>query len=308
MFTTEKFSSDALFCVSALLAEFFGLYVIWQASNYSDVFIWLVIGAFVVDLVCAVGLHWYEGDKVYYQNLKRYFENNDTSPDDWSEDEKRPRKKVIWGITKFVFTLLLSSLAIGKILLYYYLPPQTIDGITVGICLSYLYVAYVHFFHTGYFLSEVLVKHHFIRSNYNKFNKLRRKKENKYYIHEYRTFKFKTVASLTTLHVDVGLHHLESIKPEANADNNNQFRTWVILTDDDLLSLIDVQETPEAASVVAKFGHDHQMEILRRNAQAMITRKDTEESPQRSGIDQVNLNLIKHSVKSSGGVEDNGKE
>ncbi|MEO0685919.1 MAG: hypothetical protein AAFY76_12975 [Cyanobacteria bacterium J06649_11] len=110
MFTTEKFSSDALFCVSALLAEFFGLYVIWQASNYSDVFIWLVIGAFVVDLVCAVGLHWYEGDKVYYQNLKRYFENNDTSPDDWSEDEKRPRKKVIWGITKFVFTLLLSSL------------------------------------------------------------------------------------------------------------------------------------------------------------------------------------------------------
>lgn len=290
MFTTEKYASDALFFLAAIIAEFFGLYVIWQASGFSQMFIWLVIGAFIVDLACAVGLHWYEGEKTLYQNKLHYFENNDASEDDWGEDEERPKKRLIWNISKFIFTLALSVLAIGKILLYYYLPPQTIDGITIGICLSYLFVAYVHFFHTGYFLAEVLVNHHFIRGNYSSFNKLRRKKENKYYIHEYRTFKFTTAASLITLNIDGGRHYLEAINPKNNGGNNYQFRTWGILTDDDLLTFIDAQETPDAVSVAAKFGHDHQMEILKRNAQALISRKE-EDDPLVQEIKQINVDL-----------------
>lgn len=279
LFTTEKYNSDTLFFVTAIIAEIFGLYVIWQASGFSRVFIWLVVGAFVVDLACAIALHWFEGDKTLYENELHKFENNKESGlNSWDIDSRMPKKKTKWKVLKFLAILLLSVLAVGKILLFYYLPPQQIDGITIGICLSYLYVAYVHFYHTGYFLSEVMLRVFFINSDYRKFNKLKNKSENKYFIPEYRRYVFSSDVNLIELSVDNGRHHLEAIDPKLNSDNNYQFRTWGILTDQDLVTFIDAQETAGAASEVSKYGHNLQMEILMRD-----TQKKTDKSRPSSG-------------------------
>ncbi len=279
LFVTDKFSSDRNFFFIAIVAELVGLYFIWQASGYSNTFIYLVVGAFVVDLFAAIGLHWYQGEKSLYENLLYRFENfekveKSTKTDNsiWVEPKtyEGPRKRTIWIVTSFIFMVLIVGLALGKIVLYYFLPPMSIDGITVGIFLSYLFVAYVHIFHTGYYLAEIWVDHFTFSPDWRSYNRLKNEKDNKYLTKDYRKHPFKCAIELVNVAPN-GRHFLEAIDPIANQGLNYQFRTWGILTDEDLQKMIDDQLTTEAQSIVAKFGHDLQMEILNREGAVLAT-------------------------------------
>lgn len=282
LFTTEKFASDQLFFIVAIIAEGVGLYFIWEASRFSTTFIYLVIAAFLVDIFSAIGLHWYSGDKLNYENQMRLYENFVKSENEWDNDGKLPVKSIWWPITKYIFSVFIIGLALLKIAAFYLLPPQTIDGITIGICMSYLFVAYVHLFHTGYFISEVLVDKWFFRRSYNKYYKLGKGVENKSLTLEHRESKFNSgQVSLTKMIIENGRHVLEPINSAANGGNNYQFKTWGILTDNDLQNFIDGQDTPEAVGVIAMHGHRHQMDILIRDAQV-----ETEVGSKDQEIDQ----------------------
>jgi hypothetical protein len=148
-FFGTKESSDAVLFWLALILELVGFVLIYSSAQ--DPIVGPVIGfAIIVDIVLAIILHLPAGKICYFKN-KAIWDSANVQP----YKTKVQKLKYKWYVIVCYFFLWIF--AIGKAA---YVLGLNRDMQTLGILmfLVYLIIAYIHSFHTGYYLANVAFK------------------------------------------------------------------------------------------------------------------------------------------------------
>lgn len=263
LFSTYNYSSDQLIYFITILLEIFGVWIFVSVSGSPDL-IYFAIGFITMNHILVFLSHFISQEKICYAKNLQYLNELIFSKQDDPFSEKPSSSNKKWLLLKLLFGGLITAIAIFKVIFYYYLIGGIIDILSIGIFITFITIAFFHIFHTGYFFSELIVRHSLER-DYRKFLKIGKSNQNKYWIKGYRTFHFQSEIDLVPVTIDNGRHHLEKIS-ESLKNNTYQFRSWGILTDEDISMMSSTQKTPNSKIIVNSRGLEHQLQILNRDS------------------------------------------
>ena len=147
-YNTSGFSIDAIMFLIALGLEILGVYNLMILGDFA---ITMALGLILIDVLAAFFAHFNQSIKIEMQNRIIV----ETDPFEQSQHKRKMNgwKKIVSFIAKFI----IIGLAIIKIFLFMGLIGfGTFNGLVLFIIVTYFIVAYIHIYHTGYFLYEII--------------------------------------------------------------------------------------------------------------------------------------------------------
>lgn len=297
LFNTYNFESDKTIYFIIIILELIGFWAIWNISGGSPSFIYFSIGMILLNHVIIIVSHFNSQGKICLASNQKYLYKTKQNKDDPFTKTLDNGEK--WQLMKSFFGLLVFILALLKSYLYYLLSGGIVDIINIGVIITFLLSAYFYVFHAGYFFSELIVNYH-LKKDYQKFLATGKSEQNKYWVKGYRVFPFHSEVPIAPITIDNGRHYLETISN--HSDYNCQFRSWGLLTDDDLATFSSAQTTPNASLIINSNGLDHQLQILNENAKKATTfQEQAKKKPSKSNgikaiIEEESINAVKLSM------------
>lgn len=249
LFQTSQFNLDAAAFTVIVIGEIYGLYNLFIVAQISILY---VIGLFLADLIFAICRHIPQGSICKKENLR-------VLTDDPDKQARLHRQIVNLHRFSLIFTLLILSIALFKIVSFYALQGGVFDGITFAISLSYGIVGILHITSTGYFLSELLVSFLVWRDR-NTF--LSNIENSRFTVKTTRKFYLKSHILLEN--DDVAQHRIYLDTDGQTSENGypQVMETWGVLTDNQLNDLIMQQKQAEQKRIVAIEGLRHQLDEI----------------------------------------------
>ena len=156
-FITSNFVNDKRLFWLAVMAELYGLYVLYNLLP-QPLFALLF---FVVDFILAFFSHILKGKLCLAINKKKLAENGDSfTPNKTStwELDKQSSKIIKIKLYEFIFYFLIIVLAIVKIKSFLDYSSQVVIAQKAFIWIVYIFCAYVHIKHTGFYIHEILFR------------------------------------------------------------------------------------------------------------------------------------------------------
>lgn len=246
LFQSSNFALDTFGFALALGLEGWGLVNLLQVGHLDPLF---VVFLFALDLVFAVCRHLPVGGI-------RERENRLVVVDDPAEKEKLLSEIRQRRLVMLLFTLLMLCIALFKVLSFQALQGGDFNGLTAAILVSYLITWVLHISVTGNFLFGLCTAA-FLRYDQARFVRGGHSRPAALSVTTYRRHSFPSRVPLAS--VKVYRHTLEPVAPD---NRTYELRTWGMLTDDQLHSLIGAQADSEAKRQVAVQGLTHQLDIL----------------------------------------------
>jgi hypothetical protein len=149
LFETVKYSQDKSLFGIAMVLEVIGCLLISALADWGLLIAGTVAALVMIDVFLAIGLHYKQGKICFHLNMAITTAANQGVQ---AGHINRVRKLKNWWLGK-ICIVLLWVFAVIKASAFYVLNPDTyIYGILMF--LIYSFIAYVHIYHTGYFLSE----------------------------------------------------------------------------------------------------------------------------------------------------------
>ena len=149
LFNTKGYSSDKSLFFFAMTLEVIGFLIISALADWGVLIAGTVLALVVIDVFLAIGLHWKQSQICLLSNKKATETRGGMAAIKLEAQIKKLKRW--WGGKLCV--ILLWVFAVIKASGFYVLNPDTyIFGILMF--LIYSFIAYVHIFHTGYFLAE----------------------------------------------------------------------------------------------------------------------------------------------------------
>jgi len=270
-FSTYGYKSDALCFFLILLFELWGLYNFWILLEQ----IVYAVSLFFADVLLAIASHLWVKKLCFAKNYLVLAKNgiiymNGKSPGDEIEIEKR--KILNYKFYGSVFQILIFFLALFKIFSFLGNLNDAVNGLSITIIFSYLLVAFLHCYATGFFLSEVI-------------RRMRRKAQYNFYLNSQNPLTEYTINNRREFDITINikqnhdnlhaiadnLNYRKSVQKIVKLENaktsnhilfENVLKTWGVLEDSELQNMIEAQKTTEQKECLAIYGLMHQMEIL----------------------------------------------
>lgn len=154
LYETANFNIDRFLFIIVLLLEAYGLYVLWNILP-NPLYAIIGLGA---DLFCAIFSHLGRKNICLAQNKKILAENGiSLTPRMAPEFERDKQSQIIknWKFYELFWYLLIAGLAFMKVLSILNYASGLVVGFKIFLTLIYISTAYIHIFHTGYFIYEL---------------------------------------------------------------------------------------------------------------------------------------------------------
>lgn len=146
LYNTSGFALDAVLFFIMLFLEVLGMYNLMQVGDFAFI---MAMGLIVLDVIFAIMAHANHANKIIQIN------NSITSAD---SRKQQSYKNQVNGVRKFISYIGkfgIIALAIFKIVAFQgLLGYGYFNGLSLFIIATYMVVAYIHLYHTGYFLFE----------------------------------------------------------------------------------------------------------------------------------------------------------
>jgi len=235
LYETYNFKVDRFLFILVLAFEFYGLYVFFNILPNP----FLAFIGFGVDLFFAIFSHIYKAKFCEAKNKKLLAEKGISFTDGKSPEYERvlQKKKKIWCVIWELFWYTgIAALALVKVLSIFSYAAGLVIGFKIFLILIYVSTAYIHIFHTGYFLSELWFR-------------LWLKKERKIVDHaKIERFKSDLIHDGLEVYRKFPLENLyktEKVNKQIILTPNEQklsvFNNWGILQDEELIGLVSAQ-------------------------------------------------------------------
>jgi len=232
LFNTKGYSLDKSLFSFAMSLEIVGFLIISALADWGVLIAGTVLALVVIDVFLAVGLHWKQNDICLLSNKKA---TKTPGGIEAIKLEAQIKKLKRWWGGKLC-VVLLWVFAVIKASAFYVLNPDTyIFGILMF--LIYSFIAYVHIYHTGYFLAEFRFRRT-LNKEVNKFLN----EDAKYIVPRFRKHGLKPANDLVLGEFKNEIHRDErGIRANALIDDNSKWNliTWGLMDDGDLGNMLD---------------------------------------------------------------------
>jgi hypothetical protein len=267
LFHTVHFTRDTFLFFILLALETWGLYNFLIAGKVNILYI---VVLFVIDVVLAVIRHSPVGRICELQNRLVY-------QDDAVQAAEYRRLIGHRQFFSLVISMLIILLAAGKMAGFYAVVGE-INGLTIGVLVSYLLVALLQILVTGYFTAQLMTDFSLWLDRRSYIRKTIKGTTSPLRIDDTATTEFPSVVRLTQY--QVGEHTLAArddttspaARPVADAtatsvplaaeERTYVLRSWGVLSDPNLYAFINAQPTDAARAVLARAGVRHQVEAI----------------------------------------------
>jgi hypothetical protein len=248
LFQTSHFTRDTACFLATIVLELWGLNNFLRAGQVALLYVAFL---FLLDIALAVLRHLPLGRVGELRN-RLVFERDEV------EREKARHSIRLRVLVSNLFAVLIGGLAAFKVLSFSAVHP-VVDGLTLGIMTSYAFVAILHITVTGYFLAGLVTDTslRLDRSDY-----IRRKDQSPLAIRRPVETVFETGTQMAPLALYGEEHGLYVSPAETPGRWRCVLRTWGVLRDQELHTLIREQQSPEAMAVLALHGVQHQVEKI----------------------------------------------
>lgn len=246
LFQTAQIKFDLAAFVVIIFGEIVGLANLWALGQVS---LFAIISLVLVDITFALGLHIPKGPINIAKN-ERVVEDD---PNEKARLEHKIRRLKPWILFCTVVILIVALIKMG---LFYVLQGAIFDGLTLAIVLSYAIVAILHITSTGNVIFEGILSFQIWRDR-SAFLSQNKKKSEPCTITDYREYKFQTDVELQT--VATTDHRLYK---DPDTKDKYILKTFGILKDHELQSLIMHQNNDKQQSILAIEGLRHQLDIM----------------------------------------------
>lgn len=252
LFQTAHFPRDAFAVVVIVLGEFYGLYNLFLVAQVSLAYFG---GVFLADFICAILAHLPQRTICMAKN-RLMFAKADEDENAIAKEKYKISKARRWS--RF-FASIIVLIALAKVVSFYGLQGGVITGVTLAVLLSYGVVAALHITSTGYWLFEFILRR-VVRWQKSNFLSADPGEKTKYDAHEARKYppvESETELEEATINGKHALHRRE--------DGIYILETKGVLTDHQLIKLIETQQKTSQKEVVAVEGLKRQLNILQRD-------------------------------------------
>jgi hypothetical protein len=251
LFNSYNYSKDSWFFFLAILLEVIGLGLIIHYGNFeAGNALLIAFVAVILDLAFAYAHH------LPQKNIQNH-KISLVLEDDEKELERIESKLKLSKRVKSFLILPLVILAGFKIFIFYVVYHR-IDVVLIAVVVSYIVVAAIHIFNTGYFFSELL-------------RRRKEARERKSYLDESnRAANFEARKLQTEFIPNVKIEFIDNETfglVSSNENSKAEIFSHGILYDSQLQQLIDKQDksNPTAAYEVARAGLKHQYRVVLEN-------------------------------------------
>ena len=266
MFETINYRIDSFLFIVALVLEFWGLINLMNVMNLSPFSkLALVGGGILVDLLFAIGAHWNQRKICRAENeilLVKYAEiapPNQQAIEGRIEDLKGYILKL--KITPWICKIILIGLALIKISFFKANAPIG-NSLVFPIIVTYVIVAVIHIYATGYFGAEFVLRAFYLRPEWNKYR--RNQRANVASINDLKgkgtPVSFPENAAITQYALQAKTlrqPNPDYVPHQINVNQNDktyEFVTFGVLTDAQLKNFVNQQGSKEAEKAIAKEG------------------------------------------------------
>jgi uncharacterized membrane protein len=251
LFATEKYKQDKVLFYLAMILEIIGFLLVSSFAGWQLIFALSVAALVVIDVFLAIGLHYKRGKICINDNWAIAAKTADQR----KGYQETVQEQKGWWLAK-VCLILLWVFAIVKAFAVFAMNPTTqIFGILM--LLVYLFIAYVHTSHTGYYLSYF--RHNSaLEKERDKFLKdiikpnVRMEDINN--VARIHSLLLETNLPLSKKELVIGKDEKGIRKHEITQDEDSKWylKTWGLLTDDDLFELISDVHNSDVKEFLAK--------------------------------------------------------
>jgi hypothetical protein len=287
LFMTDNYAADRMRVLIALGIEMLGfiLMIVIASANYLIIG---TVGAFVaIDVILAIALHRKQGEicvannNVSYWAYKEKYKLEDDASEKRIAWEKKLHELENWSFGK-IFKVCIWGIAILKSIGFFVLLSGSYVFAILALVL-YLMVAYIHCNHTGFAYHHFIFLRQSLQEQNLHLEAIRENRSTQNTVTEPRIEPIEPMnVHLTEVHIrktsregneSASDKRENAIYPEAKDENgvprNWKFKTWGLLSDDDLHTLaFDKDAAKEARDFIAIEGLNIQLNILRvKNAQ-----------------------------------------
>jgi hypothetical protein len=286
LFTTDSYSSDRSLFIIAMLIEFTSLILMILIAKANILIFGTALALIVVDVVSAIVLHMKKREiceaknqAEYWRYMKKY-ELDDNASDKVLAWEKKEHELKHWYMT-YIVTFIIWIIALVKSSAFFVLINGTVVFAVLALVL-YLIAAYIHSRHTGYFLANWWFMKKLKKEQGAHLDAIRNRSETKDTITDHRYEPLsphnKSIMYNNNEPMNVSISRVsESNKTNIVKENavcfkpdseKWVFKTWGILTDEDLYSIAHHNNgVKEARDFIAISGLNIQLKMLQQNAQ-----------------------------------------
>lgn len=237
LFSDSGFGADLACFIGAIIGELVGLsMIVYGGSRLGNTFLWISLAAviiiFVFDLLFAWKLHRHKGKECEVET--ELFINEYNAVDKQNKENEGKSSKFV----DFLLILGIIALMAIKIWAIIYLPVLRSYQQYAPFILIYLFVAYAHIFHTGYFLAYL--------ATWRKFNS----ESKDLGLHPARKASEEVILE-KELKLPISFHPHEIVL--VNSNNNKytySIKTTGVLTDSDISNLLADQSGTHIIDVV----------------------------------------------------------
>jgi hypothetical protein len=240
LFSTRYKTPFLLLFLLALILEIYGMFTLYNVGGFHYGFAVLLV---LLDLIFAFLGH-------LPQKKITIIKNERLLTDESIRQEQLRRKMLQYRIRQNFFYFLIGFLAIFKIISFYFFR-MLIDAPFLLLIVIYLIVAFIHIRITGYTIFEIIRS----MAERNEYGKYIAKGKSQLLTNIKHSFISETHLNPCTLN---GVHSLKE-----NGINKYELETNGVLYDDELTSLVNQQQTPNAKAILAT-------EILRHQFQNIL--------------------------------------
>ena len=249
-------STDSMWVYLVVVIELLGFVLtIIGGAKRSQTFLFISIGAIILiilfDIVAGIKLH---------KNVARDVWIDAKIPEVGKDDQEQLRNDKEKGkIGKFFLIVGLIIIALFKTVALFFMHP--FPGITMYIPMSLLFMlaAYIHIYHTGYFLAYKKTQAG-IEKDYKNFIKSQNKKLDQDIVH----LRISTHTPLRDLPLKAGFHRIyenENTEEHIKGKHNYIIKLHKLITDDEAITLCGGQN-PENQRIIFKECRKRQFELI----------------------------------------------
>lgn len=274
LYRTYLYPLDFVLFFLAIVCEFWGLINLINVMNlYLGYKVSIVAGGILLDLLFAIGAHWNHGKICKSTNTIKLLEAKLTDKTIKGQDtlnhagqiRKWKNRIIWWEIVSWIFRAMIAILALTKILFFKANAPIG-NQLVFVIIITYVLVAIIHMFFTGYFAAEWSLKVFFFNKQFKQF---------KDHTNEYRVghqrhilghadwYNIPTGVVITPYNdnTDINVSKQHQIKVE---NTKFQLLTYGLLIDEELNTLITHQSDQDksAKEMIGLLGLKRQMDML----------------------------------------------
>ncbi|TAK42195.1 MAG: hypothetical protein EPO28_07595 [Saprospiraceae bacterium] len=271
LFDTQGYRLDRFLFYLAIIFEIAGMVIITALAGGGYLILGTLATAIVIDIFLAIGVHLKKGEICEYENKKVVAKfNND--PDRTEACQERINYLEKWWLAR-VCLVLIWLFSITKSFFFY-----TINGgdiFAILMLLLYIFIAYVHTNHTGYFIAHARLKGEMRREQKQHLAALLKNDTTPNSVTTHRIKPLNTTVTFTESHKcknEKGNHttapqheERENAIYKDKTDNDWKLKTWGVLTDEELNHIVTEQPDAVKGPFVVK-GLEEQLEMLTSNA------------------------------------------